>query len=42
MPFPGTENEAVQQDIITSGLDALGGEDKQATRLWWDTEAPNF
>ena len=42
MPFPGTENEAVQQDIITSGLDALGSEDKQDVRLWWDTETSNF
>ena len=24
------------------GIPALGGPDKQATRLWWDVDAPNF
>lgn len=41
MPFPG-ETSAVAQDITTSGLDALGGSDKQGTRLWWDINTPNF
>ncbi|WP_291584779.1 SusD/RagB family nutrient-binding outer membrane lipoprotein [Bacteroides sp.] len=41
MPFPG-ETSAVAQDIATSGLEALGGADKQGTRLWWDVDAPNF
>lgn len=41
MPFPG-DTEAVQQDIATSGLKALGGTDQQGTRLWWDVEGPNF
>ncbi len=40
--FPGTEDETTLNDIIETGLDALGGEDYQATRLWWDKEAPNF
>ena len=41
MPFPG-DTQAVQQDIVTSGLDALGGDNKQGTRLWWDVEGSNF
>jgi hypothetical protein len=32
----------VQQLIEASGLATLGGEDLQATRLWWDVDAPNF
>lgn len=32
----------VQQLIEASGVPALGGEDLQATRLWWDVDAPNF
>lgn len=28
--------------IEASGLPALGGEDLQATRLWWDVAVPNF
>lgn len=30
------------QDLQDTGLDALGGADQQATRLWWDVDAPNF
>jgi hypothetical protein len=40
-PFPDTDDASVV-DIINSGLDALGGEDYQATRLWWDVDKPNF
>lgn len=32
----------VQQLIEASGLATLGGPDLQATRLWWDVNAPNF
>ena len=28
--------------VETSGIPALGGPDEQATRLWWDVDAPNF
>ena len=30
------------QNINNTGLSALGGPDLQATRLWWDVDAPNF
>lgn len=32
----------IQQNILNSGLEALGGNDFQGTRLWWDVDAPNF
>ncbi|MBR7134886.1 MAG: SusD/RagB family nutrient-binding outer membrane lipoprotein, partial [Bacteroidaceae bacterium] len=28
--------------VEKNALPALGGEDLQATRLWWDVDAPNF
>ena len=28
--------------VEASGIPALGGPDEQATRLWWDVDAPNF
>ena len=28
--------------VETTGITALGGPDEQATRLWWDIDAPNF
>ncbi len=28
--------------VETTGIPALGGPDEQATRLWWDVDAPNF
>lgn len=40
-PFPDTDDASVS-DIIATGLDALGGEDYQATRLWWDIDKANF
>ena len=40
-PFPDTDDASVA-DIIATGLDALGGEDWQSTRLWWDIYKPNF
>ena len=33
---------AGKEMVKNSGLKALGGDDEQATRLWWDVEAPNF
>ena len=41
MPFPGYDDASIL-DIQTTGLPALGGADQQATRLWWDVDAPNF
>ena len=39
--FPNTDDASVT-DIINSGLEALGGEDYQATRIWWDVDKGNF
>lgn len=41
MPW-NPQDAATKDDVATSGLDALGGADQQATRLWWDVDAPNF
>lgn len=41
MIFPGSDDSYIK-DVQTTGLKALGGADKQATRLWWDVDAPNF
>ena len=30
------------EDLKATGIPALGGPDKQGTRLWWDVDAPNF
>ncbi|MBR1711978.1 MAG: SusD/RagB family nutrient-binding outer membrane lipoprotein [Alloprevotella sp.] len=38
MTFPGREEDATNNDIESSGLDALGGPDLQGFRLWWDVE----
>lgn len=40
-PFPDTDDASVT-DILETGLDALGGEDWQSTRIWWDIAKPNF
>ena len=32
----------VKKLVEKSGIPALGGPDKQATRLWWDVDKPNF
>lgn len=42
IPFSDTEKEAVRQDISNTGIKALGGDDKQGTRLWWDLNQTNF
>ena len=33
---------AGKEMVKNSGLKALCGDDEQATRLWWDVDAPNF
>lgn len=41
--IPWASTDPIQQKYIReSGIPALGGEDTQATRLWWDVNAPNF
>lgn len=40
MLFPNDGDQAIK-DIQETGLPALGGPDKQATRLWWDLDQPN-
>ncbi len=41
MPLLG-DTDAMISDILTTGLEAIGGDDVQATRLWWDTDTSNF
>ena len=41
MPFV-YDSDPDQKDVEDTGIPALGGEDLQATRLWWDVDAPNF
>lgn len=40
--FPGRKLQAGVEDIQNSGLEALGGPDQQSTRVFWDTDTPNF
>lgn len=40
--FPGRKMAAGVEDIQTSGIDALGGPDQQATRVFWDVDKANF
>lgn len=42
MPLPYGDTSAGLSDISTSGLDAIGGADLQATRVFWDIDQPNF
>ena len=42
LPFPGSTDAATLKEINATGLKALGGPDKQGTRLWWDVNKPNF
>ena len=41
IPWVPTDPIAIEM-VETTGIPALGGEDLQATRLWWDVDAPNF
>ncbi len=41
IPWQATDPQ-VQANIQATGLQALGGPDLQATRLWWDLDVPNF
>ena len=36
------KDPTVRENINSTGIPALGGPDKQATRLWWDVDKPNF
>lgn len=41
--IPWNASDPIQQQLIeASGIPTLGGPDLQATRLWWDLDAPNF
>ncbi len=42
IPFSGKDQESTRIDIETTGIEALGGDDKQGTRLWWDLDITNF
>lgn len=42
LPFADTQDAATAKDVKSTGLKALGGPDKQATRLWWDVKRGNF
>lgn len=41
IPWASTDPQQ-QQYIKETGIPALGGDDFQATRLWWDVDGPNF
>lgn len=41
MLFPNNDDASLK-DIQETGLKALGGPDKQATRVWWDVNKENF
>ena len=41
IPWVPTDPIALNM-VEYSGIPALGGPDEQATRLWWDVDAPNF
>lgn len=41
--IPWVPTDPVAANMVeASGIPALGGPDEQATRLWWDIDAPNF
>ncbi len=42
IPLPGRDTSDGLDDINNTGIDALGGSDTQATRVWWDVNVPNF
>ena len=42
VPLPGRDTDAGLNDILSTGIDALGGSDTQGTRVFWDVDAPNF
>ena len=41
IPWAPTD-PTVRENINSTGIPALGGPDKQATRLWWDVDKGNF
>ncbi len=42
MRLPWGDTQAGQEDVQNSGLEALGGPDVIATRVFWDIDVPNF
>ncbi len=42
LPLPHGDLQAGMDDIATSGIQALGGPDQQATRVFWDKNEANF
>ena len=41
--IPWVPTDPVAMGMVeATGVPALGGPDEQATRLWWDVDAPNF
>lgn len=42
MPLPWGDIQAGLEDIQNSGLEALGGENLMATRVFWDVPGSNF
>lgn len=42
LPLPWGNTQAGQADVQESGIEALGGPNEIATRVFWDTEAANF
>ena len=41
--IPWVPTDPIAANMVEfSGIPALGGPDEQATRLWWDVDAPNF
>lgn len=41
--IPWVPTDPISASMVEfSGIPALGGPDEQATRLWWDVDAPNF
>ena len=41
--IPWVPTDPISVNMVEfSGIPALGGPDEQATRLWWDVDAPNF
>lgn len=42
IPLPGRKTSPGLADINSSGVEALGGPDKQATRVFWDIQTGNF
>ncbi len=42
IPLPFGNTQAGQDDVLNTGINALGGPDKIATRVFWNVDTPNF